>query len=68
MRPRKVAECEESLRRMRSEREWLKATAKWGKEAGFVPRQALADMEANREGYHPGVRAVLSEAPRRGWD
>ena len=30
-------------------------------------RQALAEMEAAREGYHRGVREALSAAKRKGW-
>ena len=68
---RRAAECEERLKGARLERERLEeqlVRERRTEQELRARRQVLAGMEASREGYHRGVRAVLSEAPRRGWD
>ena len=68
---RRAAECEERSKRARLERDRLEeqlVRERRTEQELRARRQVIAGMEASREGYHRGVRAVLSEAPRRGWD
>lgn len=68
---RRSAQTEERLTRARLERDRLEeqlVRERRTEQELRARRQGIAAMEASREGYHRGVRAVLSEAPRRGWD
>ena len=67
---RQLATIEQEASDLRAQRdriEHLLSQAKSKIQDLSARRQALSDMEAAREGYHRGVRAVLLAAKARGW-